>query len=169
MFPKSSGIVRGWARRKDVQELGLVGWNGVQPDFANHAPDCLRRPLKVNRLDAEEGQWQALCEEPEGDGAIRQCKVHLQQVAETAVLLVLELVGLHKFQIEDLLRLPAQNVGEAPGHPRSEVQSHRAEHGDNSASHVLASVLPDSFDDRYRAAIANSETLTGLTRNVEVS
>jgi hypothetical protein len=120
-------------------------------------------------LDADEGQWQALSEQPEGDGAIRQCEVRLQQASEMALLFILELMHLHKFQIENLLRLPAQDVGESSGHPGAEVQSHWAEHGNNSASHVLASVLPDSFDDRYRAAIAYGKALSGLTSNVEVS
>src|ERR1035438_2898571 len=55
-----------------------------------------------------------------------------------------------------------QDVSEPPGHARTEIQPHRAEHRDDAASHVLTAVLTDAFDYGNRATVAHREALTGL-------
>ena len=53
-----------------------------------------------------------------------------------------------------------QHVGNAAGHARAEVAAGRAQHGNSTASHVLATVIPRSFDDCRCTRIANTKALT---------
>src|ERR1700691_4751630 len=54
-----------------------------------------------------------------------------------------------------------EHVRDAAAHAGCEVASGLAEHHDQPARHVLASVVADALDDRMRTAVAHRESLAG--------
>ena len=56
-----------------------------------------------------------------------------------------------------------EDVGDAAGHARAEVDASRAENDDLAAGHVLAAVVADAFRDERDARVADGEALAGLS------
>src|SRR5262245_18805668 len=51
-----------------------------------------------------------------------------------------------------------EHICDTTAHAGGEVSPNSAKHDDDTAGHVLAAVVTDTFDDSNRAAVANRET-----------
>src|SRR2546421_1407072 len=74
-----------------------------------------------------------------------------------------------KIAMEHLVSLGAEDIGETAGHSRAKVQTQRAKHEDDTAGHVFAAVLADTFDYSKGAAVTDAETLASASCDIELA
>ena len=92
--------------------------------------------------------------------------VVLDETAQEGNLLrILQTRQLHHLGVDLTLEVvvQVQDVGDASGHTSSEVPAGAAEDNDTTASHVLASVVADTFDDCSGTRVADGEALCSYT------
>ena len=85
-------------------------------NFGQESPSGFKGTLKMDRLDAEQGQGSVLHKQPESNGAPRFRDVNFQQAAQIALFGLLQFVRLHKFQVQYMFRNATQQVSEPACH-----------------------------------------------------
>src|SRR5262249_29889760 len=81
----------------------------------------------------------------------------------------LQLAERDEVPVQHVLDFRTKDVSEATGHARAEIEAERAKDDGHAARHVLAAVLPDTFDNGQRSAIANSEAFPGASSDVKLA
>jgi hypothetical protein len=140
------------ARRKHCFALREPGKHG--------RPSCFNRPLKVNRLHANHRQRAVTRKQASRTRTSGELGMFFQYAAQPYLFRALEVCECDELTVENLIAFGAQDVGETSGHAGAEIETHRAENQDDTASHVFATVLADSLDNGEGTAVANGEAFT---------
>ena len=149
------------ARSRSRQRFWHEDGNGV--------PGGLERSLKMKRLNPDERQRRFESEQAESLRASGQGDMSFQEAPQLLLFHFFQFVRLHKFEIEDVVRFAAQDVGKAAGHPRAKIETDWTKNSGDTAGHVFTTMLSDAFNNRDRAAIPDSEALTSLSCDVELA
>ena len=127
------------------------------------APKPLPVSLEMNRLNADQSA-RMCCERRRVArrtlGALATCIPSRRR--RQRFFLIFQFECLHKFQVQNVFRFAAQQIGEAAGHAGTKIQANGAENDGDAAGHVFTAVLADAFDDGNSAAVANGKTLASL-------
>src|SRR5216683_8250594 len=60
-----------------------------------------------------------------------------------------------------------ENIGQASGHARAEIDSRMAEHNHDAAGHVFTAMIANAFHHGQRSAVADGKPFAGRARDVE--
>ncbi len=97
-------------------------------------------------------------------------EVLAQYAAEAFLLEFADRLGLQELAvIRNTGKRVGENVGKSAGHARTEIRSRGTENENDSGGHIFAAMLPNSFDDGKRAAIANREALPCAAGDVKLA
>ncbi len=127
----------------------------------NGAPSGLEGTLKMDRLDAQQRQRTTPGEQARRARTRGEVKVFFQGAAQPVLFLGIHFGESDEIPVKHIVGLGAQDVSKPAGHAGTKVQAKRPEDDSHASSHILATVLADTFDNGKRTAVADSETLPG--------
>ena len=113
------------ARSRSRQRFWHEDGNGV--------PGGLERSLKMKRLNPDERQRRFESEQAESLRASGQGDMSFQEAPQLLLFHFFQFVRLHEFEIEDVVRFAAQDVGKAAGHPRAKIETDRTKNSGDTA------------------------------------
>src|SRR5262249_24773726 len=148
------------------------------PGAITHARQALgeRRPgllygaRQLPGLYSNQGKSFSRLQEPGCARAAGHLAVLDQNPAQESIFVCGTRGNLHEIEITSwTARVLGQEVGQSPGHPRTEVDSGRPQHDDNATGHVFASVLARTLHHGKGSAIAHGEALPGRAGYVQLA
>src|SRR6476661_4129502 len=121
----------------------------------------------MERLYPQHRKRSAARKQTRGARAGGKLEVLFQHAAEPDLFALFDFRERNEIAMNYLVGFAAQHVGKAASHARPEIQAERTKDEHDTAGHVFAAVLADSFDDGERAAIANGKTLASAAGHEE--
>src|ERR1700722_3174611 len=132
-------------------------------------PSGFKSALEMERLNAQERENAAARKETRGARAGGDTQVLFKDGAQPGFFLGVDFRESDEIAMEDLVGFAAEDIGQAAGHARAEIEAERAEDEDNAASHVFAAVLADAFDNGQGPAIADGEAFASAARDEKLA
>src|SRR5258708_5834934 len=123
----------------------------------------------VHGLHADQRGGPAPGETGSGTRTGRKADVLIKGAAQPVFFVEIEFREGHEIAVKHIISLGAQNVSQAAGHTRSEIQTERPEDDDDATGHILAAVLADTLDYGESSAVADSETLPTAAGDKELA
>src|SRR5215470_17546161 len=113
----------------------------------------------MQRLDAQDRQEATTGEQARGARTAGAVHMFTKHAAQPNILCSGNLLGGHEVALQHIFGFGAENVGQAPGHSRPEIETDRSEDQSNTAGHVFAAMLANAFDYGKRATVADGKAL----------
>ena len=132
--------------------------------FQNWRPSLFHTALKVYWLHSHEAKRAASRKQPGGTRALRKTRMFLQDAPQPRAFRRFDFFQQYEISVQHVFCFRAKDLRKSSGHAGAKIQSERAKHEHDAAGHILATVLPDAFHHRERAAIANGKSFPGPPR-----
>src|SRR5262249_11902901 len=92
------------------------------------------------------GQQTTTREQPGGTWTTGAVEMFVENLSEPGVFGIGDVFNGDEIAMENIFGFSAENVGEAAGHARAEIEAERAENQNDAAGHIFAAVLAYAFD-----------------------
>src|SRR5712692_1192273 len=123
----------------------------------------------MNGLHADQRRSFAPREQASSARTGSKVNVFLKGAAQPVFFVEIEFREGYEIAVKHIISLGAQNVSQAAGHTRSEIQTERPEDDHDATGHILAAVLADALDYGESSAVADGEALPTAAGDKELA
>src|SRR6516162_5099497 len=117
---RGSSIVRG-RRRSNPQVTCCRRREGFGDKGGKCTPGGLERPLKMQRLNPDEGQRRPQSKQARSLCAAGQGQMRFEEAVELLLFGFFQFVSLNEFEVQNMVGFVAQEISEASGHTGAKV------------------------------------------------